>query len=260
MRRRSARHDLGRESFVEKVWEWKEKSGNTITGQMRRLGASADWDREYFTMDEPRSKTVTEVFVRLFEQGLIYRGKRLVNWDPVLGTAVSDLEVAQEEEDGSMWYIRYPFADGSGHVTVATTRPETLLGDVAVAVDPTDERYTAPGRQDAAAAADRPRDSPDRRRVRRQGLRHGLREDHARPRLQRLRRRPAQQAAADQHPDAGREDQRERARPSTRAWTASRRASRSSPTSTRWACCRKSNPTSCRCRAATAPASSSSPC
>ena len=136
-----SRHDLGREKFVEKVWEWKEKSGNIITGQMRRIGASADWDREYFTMDEPRSKVVTEVFVRLFEQGLIYRGKRLVNWDPVLGTAVSDLEVAQEEEDGHMWYIRYPFADGSGHVTVATTRPETLLGDVAVAVDPTDERY-----------------------------------------------------------------------------------------------------------------------
>jgi valyl-tRNA synthetase len=138
-----SRHDLGRDAFIEKVWEWKEKSGNTITGQMRRLGASADWDREYFTMDAPRSQSVTEVFVRLFEQGLIYRGKRLVNWDPVLGTAVSDLEVAQTEEDGFMWYIRYPFADGSGHVTVATTRPETLLGDVAVAVDPTDERYTA---------------------------------------------------------------------------------------------------------------------
>ena len=138
-----SRHDLGREKFVEKVWEWKEKSGNTITGQMRRMGSSADWQREYFTMDAPRSHSVTEVFVRLFEQGLIYRGKRLVNWDPVLGTAVSDLEVAQTEEDGFMWYIRYPFADGSGHVTVATTRPETLLGDVAVAVDPTDERYTA---------------------------------------------------------------------------------------------------------------------
>ncbi|HEX8480039.1 MAG TPA: class I tRNA ligase family protein, partial [Telluria sp.] len=138
-----SRHDMGREKFVEKVWEWKEKSGNTITGQMRRMGSSADWAREYFTMDAPRSQSVTEVFVRLFEQGLIYRGKRLVNWDPVLGTAVSDLEVAQTEEDGFMWYIRYPFADGSGHVTVATTRPETLLGDVAVAVDPTDERYTA---------------------------------------------------------------------------------------------------------------------
>src|SRR6476661_5935246 len=136
-----SRHDLGRPAFLEKVWEWKEKSGSTITGQMRRLGTSPDWSREYFTMDEPRSKSVTEVFVRLYEQGLIYRGKRLVNWDPVLGTAVSDLEVVSEEEDGSMWHIRYPFADGSGHITVATTRPETMLGDVAVAVDPTDERY-----------------------------------------------------------------------------------------------------------------------
>ncbi|QYF94489.1 valine--tRNA ligase [Massilia sp. PAMC28688] len=138
-----SRHDLGREKFVEKVWEWKEKSGNIITGQMRRMGTSPDWQREYFTMDEPRSKSVTEVFVRLFEQGLIYRGKRLVNWDPKLGTAVSDLEVVSEEEDGSMWHIKYPFADGSGSITVATTRPETLLGDVAVAVDPTDERYSA---------------------------------------------------------------------------------------------------------------------
>jgi len=136
-----SRHDLGREKFVEKVWEWKEHSGSTITGQMRRLGASTDWSREYFTMDEKMSKAVTEVFVRLVEQGLIYRGKRLVNWDPVLGTAVSDLEVVSEEEDGSMWNIRYPFADGSGHMTVATTRPETMLGDVAVAVDPDDERY-----------------------------------------------------------------------------------------------------------------------
>jgi len=136
-----SRHDLGREKFVEKVWEWKEKSGSTITGQMRRMGASTDWDREYFTMDPKMSNVVTEVFVRLFEQGLIYRGKRLVNWDPVLGTAVSDLEVVSEEEDGSMWHIRYPLADGSGSITVATTRPETMLGDVAVAVDPTDERY-----------------------------------------------------------------------------------------------------------------------
>ncbi|MFC3107820.1 valine--tRNA ligase [Undibacterium arcticum] len=137
-----SRHDLGRAKFVEKVWEWKEQSGSTITGQMRRMGTSPDWTREYFTMDEPRSKVVTDVFVRLFEQGLIYRGKRLVNWDPVLGTAVSDLEVVSEEEDGSMWHIHYPFVDGSGYLTVATTRPETMLGDVAVAVDPTDERYT----------------------------------------------------------------------------------------------------------------------
>ena len=137
-----SRHDLGREKFLEKVWEWKQHSGSTITGQMRRMGASTDWSREYFTMDDKMSKAVTEVFVRLVEQGLIYRGKRLVNWDPALGTAVSDLEVVSEEEDGSMWHIRYPFADGSGHLTVATTRPETLLGDVAVAIDPTDERYT----------------------------------------------------------------------------------------------------------------------
>ena len=137
-----SRHDLGREKFLEKVWQWKDHSGSTITGQMRRMGASTDWSREYFTMDDKMSKAVTEVFVRLFEQGLIYRGKRLVNWDPVLGTAVSDLEVVSEEEDGSMWHIRYPLVDGTGHLTVATTRPETLLGDVAVAVDPTDERYT----------------------------------------------------------------------------------------------------------------------
>ena len=137
-----SRHDLGREKFLEKVWEWKEHSGSTITGQMRRMGASTDWTREYFTMDEKMSKAVVEVFVRLYEQGLIYRGKRLVNWDPKLHTAVSDLEVVSEEEDGSMWHIRYPLADGSGHITVATTRPETMLGDVAVAIDPTDERYT----------------------------------------------------------------------------------------------------------------------
>lgn len=138
-----SRHDLGREKFLEKVWEWKEVSGGTITQQMRRVGCSADWTREYFTMDDVRAETVTEVFVRLFEQGLIYRGKRLVNWDPVLGTAVSDLEVESMEEQGSMWHIRYPLADNPAEaVIVATTRPETLLGDVAVAVNPEDERYT----------------------------------------------------------------------------------------------------------------------
>ena len=138
-----SRHDLGREKFLEKVWEWKEVSGGTITQQMRRVGCSADWTREYFTMDDVRAEIVTEVFVRLFEQGLIYRGKRLVNWDPVLGTAVSDLEVESVEEQGSMWHIRYPLADNPAEaVIVATTRPETLLGDVAVAVNPEDERYT----------------------------------------------------------------------------------------------------------------------
>ena len=138
-----SRHDLGREKFLEKVWEWKEVSGGTITQQMRRVGCSADWTREYFTMDDVRAETVTEVFVRLYEQDLIYRGKRLVNWDPVLGTAVSDLEVESVEEQGSMWHIRYPLADNPAEaVIVATTRPETLLGDVAVAVNPEDKRYT----------------------------------------------------------------------------------------------------------------------
>ena len=135
------RHDLGREKFLEKVWEWKAYSGGTITQQMRRLGASCDWSRERFTMDAGLSKIVSETFVRLYREGLIYRGKRLVNWDPKLHTAVSDLEVVQEEEDGSMWHIRYPLADGSGELTVATTRPETMLGDTAVMVHPEDERY-----------------------------------------------------------------------------------------------------------------------
>ena len=139
-----SRHDLGREAFVEKVWEWKEQSGNTITSQVRRLGASADWPREYFTMDSQMSQGVVETFVRLYEQGLIYRGKRLVNWDPVLGTAVSDVEVQSEEEDGFLWHIRYPLTqpvDGLEYLVVATTRPETMLGDVAVMVHPEDERY-----------------------------------------------------------------------------------------------------------------------
>ncbi|MDR3054461.1 MAG: valine--tRNA ligase [Zoogloeaceae bacterium] len=136
-----SRHDLGREKFLEKVWEWKEYSGGSITRQMRRMGTSPDWTRERFTMDAGLNKVVTETFVRLYKEGLIYRGKRLVNWDPKLHTAVSDLEVAQEEEDGFMWHIRYPLADGSGSLVVATTRPETMLGDTAVMVHPEDERY-----------------------------------------------------------------------------------------------------------------------
>jgi valyl-tRNA synthetase len=143
------RHDLGREAFVARVWAWKQESGSTITRQMRRLGVSGNWtyaDTEgqrggYFTMDARMSRAVVEVFVRLYDEGLIYRGKRLVNWDPVLGTAVSDLEVDSEEEDGKLWEIRYPSADGGAAVVVATTRPETMLGDVAVAVHPDDERY-----------------------------------------------------------------------------------------------------------------------
>ena len=137
----TSRRDLGRERFLERVWEWKERSGNTIAQQLRRLGASVDWSRERFTMDEGLSRAVAEVFVRLHEEGLIYRGKRLVNWDPVLHTALSDLEVLPTEERGKLWHIRYPLEGGGGHLVVATTRPETMLGDTAVAVHPEDERY-----------------------------------------------------------------------------------------------------------------------
>ena len=147
-----SRHDMGptpaeaRKNFVAKVWEWKEQSGNTITTQMRRMGDTVDWGREYFTMDENLSKVVTETFVRLYQQGLIYRGKRLVNWDPVLKTAVSDLEVESVETEGHLWELKYPLVEadpvkGLTHLTVATTRPETMLGDSAVMVHPDDERY-----------------------------------------------------------------------------------------------------------------------
>ena len=136
-----SRHDLGREAFVAKVWEWKEKSGSTITQQMRRMGDSVSWEHEYFTMDDKLSKVVSETFVRLYEEGLIYRGKRLVSWDPILKSAVSDLEVESEEEDGSMWHIRYPIEGSDETLVVATTRPETMLGDTAVMVHPEDERY-----------------------------------------------------------------------------------------------------------------------
>lgn len=144
-----SRHDLGRDAFMEKVWEWKAQSGGTITKQLRRMGASVDWDRERFTMDEGLSKAVQEVFVRLYEDDLIYRGKRLVNWDPKLHTAISDLEVENKEKQGHMWHLRYPLADGEltadgkDYLEVATTRPETMLGDSAVAVHPDDERYQA---------------------------------------------------------------------------------------------------------------------
>src|ERR1700712_5028902 len=135
------RQELGRKNFVARVWDWKQESGSTITRQMRRMGDSVSWKREYFTMDDVLSKTVTETFVRLFDEGLIYRGRRLVHWDPVLKSAVSDLEVSSSEEDGFLWLVRYPLVDGSGDLTVATTRPETMLGDVALMVNPADERY-----------------------------------------------------------------------------------------------------------------------
>ncbi len=135
------RHDLGRDAFIKRIWEWRKESGGNITRQLRRMGSSLDWSRERFTMDDDLSEAVKEVFVRLHEEGLIYRGKRLVNWDPVLHTAVSDLEVLSQEENGYLWHMRYPLADGSGHLVVATTRPETMLGDAAVAIHPDDERY-----------------------------------------------------------------------------------------------------------------------
>ncbi len=135
------REDLGRQAFIKRVWEWRERSGGKITHQMRRLGVSIDWSRERFSMDEGLSRATTEAFIRLHHEGLIYRGKRLVNWDPKLNTAISDLEVVTEEVEGHLWHIRYPLAEGSGHLIIATTRPETLLGDVAIAVHPQDERY-----------------------------------------------------------------------------------------------------------------------
>jgi len=135
------RREIGRDAFVKKVWQWRKTSGNRITEQLRRVGASVDWSRERFTMDEGLSKAVQHVFIQLYEEGLIYRGKRLVNWDPKFHTAISDLEVISTEEKGQLWHINYPLSDGSGHVTVATTRPETMLGDMAVAIHPEDTRY-----------------------------------------------------------------------------------------------------------------------
>jgi valyl-tRNA synthetase len=137
------RHALGREKFVERVWEWKARSGGTIINQLKKLGASCDWSRERFTMDEGLSNAVKKVFVTLYQEGLIYRGDYIVNWCPRCHSALSDLEVEHEEEEGHLWHIRYPLADGSGEVVVATTRPETMLGDTAVAVNPDDERYAA---------------------------------------------------------------------------------------------------------------------
>ena len=236
----ASRHELGREGFIAKVWEWKERSGSTITEQMRRMGDSCDWSREYFTMDEKLSRVVVETFVRLYEQGLIYRGKRLVNWDPVLLTAVSDLEVESEEEDGRLWHIRYPWPRASAS-TVATTRPETMLGDVAVMVAPGGRALPRLRRRRGGAAAHADGDIPviADEYVDREfgtgcvkvtpahdfndyavGQRHGL---------------PQISGA-----DAGRDDQRQRARRSTAASTATRRAGRIVPISRPPGCSPKS--------------------
>ncbi len=186
-----SRHDLGRDAFVGKVWEWKLQSGGTITQQLRRMGASLDWSRERFTMDDGLSKAVREVFVRLYRQGLIYRGQRLVNWDPVLHTAVSDLEVVSQEESGHLWHLRYPVADSEDFLVVATTRPETMLGDTAVAVHPDDERYRhLIGRTVSLPLTQRQIPII---------VRFRLRENHARARFQRL---------CDRHPSRAADDQR----------------------------------------------------
>ena len=231
-----SRHDLGRKNFVAKVWEWKEKSGNTITtpdaphGRQRGLVARVLHDGR-----EPVAGG-HETFVQLYEQGLIYRGKRLVNWDPELKTAVSDLEVESEEEDGFLWHIGYPLADGSGALTVATTRPGNHAGRRRRDGPSRGRALQAPGGPEGEAAAVRPRHPDHRRRVRGQGIRHRRGEGHARARPQRLRRGPAPRAADDRRADARREDQRQRARRNTAAWTASSRASRSWPTWRRRAC------------------------
>ena len=187
------RHELGRDRFIDRVWQWKAESGGNISQQLRRMGSSLDWSRERFTLDAGFSRAVIEVFVRLHEEGLIYRGQRLVNWDPALRTAISDLEVINTEEQGSLWHFRYPLcdgartADGKDHLVVATTRPETMLGDTAVAVHPSDERFRALiGQRARLPLVDRelPIIADE---YGGSGLWFRLRQDHSRPRLQRLR-------------------------------------------------------------------------
>ena len=196
---------MGREAFIKRVWEWKAESGGTIIDQLKRLGASCDWSRERFTMDEGLSRAVMKVFVTLYREGLIYKDKRLVNWDPKLKTAISDLEVVQVETKGHLWHLRYPIEgktfdadDPSTFIVVATTRPETMLGDTAVAVHPAERAAQASHRQDRDPAACRPPHSDHRRRIRRSGKGIGRGEDHAGARLQRFRGRAATQFAARQ--------------------------------------------------------------
>jgi valyl-tRNA synthetase len=193
----SSRQQLGREAFVERVWQWKKEYGGAILGQMKRLGASVDWSREYFTMDDNLSRAVREAFVRLHEDGLIYRGAYIVNWCPRCQTALSDLEVVHEEQAGKLYEIRYPVVgEKNAAITIATTRPETLLGDVAVAVNPTDARYThLHGKMLRLPLTDR--EIPIVRRLGQSGIRHWSRQGDARARSQRLCHRPAPQAALD---------------------------------------------------------------
>ena len=174
------RYDLGREKFLERVWAWKHQYGDRIVEQQKRLGASCDWDRARFTMDEGCSKAVREVFVNLYEQGLIYKGSRIINWCPHCVTALSDAEVEYVDKPGHLWHVRYPLADGSGEVIIATTRPETMLGDSGVCVNPNDERYKGHRRQERHSAARRQGDPRRGGRLCRNGLRHRLRQDDSR--------------------------------------------------------------------------------
>ena len=211
-RQEPGRRDMGREKFLERVWQWKAESGGAIVNQLKRLGASCDWSRERFTMDEGLSRAVVKVFVELHREGLIYKDKRLVNWDPKLLTAISDLEVQQIEVKGNLWYLRYPlegktFNPGRSRrrfIVVATTRPETMLGDTAVAVHPDDERYRHLVGKHVDPAAGRPPDSDRRRRLFRSGKGLGRGQDHAGARLQRFRGRQAPRPAADQRARSGR--------------------------------------------------------
>ena len=249
------RREMGREAFIERVWEWKDESGGQIINQLKRLGASCDWSRERFTMDEGLSQAVVEVFVTLYKDGLIYKDKRLVNWDPKLLTAISDLEVEQREVDGSLWHFRYPLADGvtyehpvafdeDGNATewetrdylvVATTRPETMLGDTGVAVHPDDRALCLAGRQGRRPAARRAAHPDRRRRICRSGGGHRRGEDDAGARFQRFRRRQARPASGRQHHDPGRAHHAHRQRRFPRR--ACRRVpiwTRSCATSTAW--------------------------
>ena len=203
-----SRHELGREAFVERVWEWKAEYGSRIVEQYKRLGASCDYERERFTLDEGYVKAVYRVFKQLFDKGYIYRDNYMVNWDPGSRSAISDLEVENREVEDVLYSIDYPVEDSDRVLTVATVRPETMLADTAVAVNPDDERYARPGRQALRPAAGRPPHADHRRRARRRRVRHRRAEDHPRPRPQRLRDRPQARARGDRRDRPRRADDR----------------------------------------------------
>ena len=208
----TGREEIGREQFEQRVWEWREHYGSTIVSQFQRLGASCDYSDERFTLDDGYVEAVLKVFVDLFDKGLIYRDHYMVNWDPGSGSAISDLEVEDREVTDTLYYIDYPLESGDGVVTVATVRPETMLADTAVAVNPDDERYTEHDRQDSCLADCRAQARSDRRRLRQDRLRHRGAQDHARARSQRLRDRPPSRARGDLGDRRGRSHERQRRR------------------------------------------------